>query len=140
MEQGVITNITGNGNWEGKYGIMYSFIVEFENGVTVEANSKSQLAPYGLGDTVWYEVTRETEYGKKGKISRTDPNVHFQSVGGQSKSNPDIQARIDASWSMGQAISILGSVDKVDESTLQVYLQEVRNLSTLLLEIRNQKL
>ena len=139
MTKGIIKNVTGNGSWEGKYGVMYSFLVEFEDGVSIEANSKSQLAPYGLNDTVWYEVVRETEYGKKGKISRTDPDQNFQkgSSGGGSQS-PDIQKRIDACWSIGQAITILGSVP--DEVSVAKWLEDVSDVSDMLIVLRDKKL
>ena len=37
-----VTNVQSNGTWEGKFGMMYKFEVEFENGDTGEYSSKSK--------------------------------------------------------------------------------------------------
>lgn len=73
MEKSIITHLTGSGQWEGKYGVMFTIVVQFENGDEVEANSKTEKPPYEIGDTVWYEVTKETQYGKKAKVTKQDP-------------------------------------------------------------------
>ena len=140
MEKSIITHLTGSGQWEGKYGIMFSILVQFENGDEVEANCKTEKPPYEIGDTVWYEVTRETQYGKKAKVTKQDPAQNFQASSGSSKSSPETQAKIDTCWSIGQAISVLGCVDQVNEESLTNYLQEVDKLSDHILAIRNAKL
>ena len=115
-------------------------VVQFENGDEVEANSKTEKPPYEIGDTVWYEVTKETQYGKKAKVTKQDPAQNFQASSGSSKSSPETQAKIDNCWSIGQAISVLGCVDQVNEESLTNYLQEVDKLSDHILAIRNSKL
>ena len=32
MKKSTVTRVAGNGTWEGKYGLMYKFEVEMENG------------------------------------------------------------------------------------------------------------
>ena len=141
MEKSVITHITGSGQWEGNYGVMYTIVVQFENGEEVEANSKSQTPPYAVGDTVWYEVTKETQYGKKAKVTKQDPDQSFQksfnSEGGGNQSS-DVQKRIDACWSIGQAITILGSVP--EGISVAKWLEDVGDVSDLLMTLRNSKL
>lgn len=62
-----------NGNWTGKYGIMYSFKVTFEDGVTIEANSKTDQPPYKVGDEMSYEVTNDDpKFGAKGRVFKPD--------------------------------------------------------------------
>lgn len=68
-----IKAITPNGNWTGKYGTMYSFKVTFEDGVTIEANSKTDQPPYRVGDEMSYEITNDDpKFGAKGRVFKTD--------------------------------------------------------------------
>lgn len=68
-----IKAITANGNWTGKYGTMYSFKVTFEDGVTIEANSKTDQPPYKVGDEMSYEVTNDDpKFGAKGRVFKPD--------------------------------------------------------------------
>jgi len=140
MEKSVITHVTGNGQWEGNYGVMYTIVVQFENGEEVEANSKTQTPPYSVGDTVWYEITKEGQYGKKAKITKQDPNLVFNKAGGGDVGNQsnDTQKRIDACWSIGQAITILGSVP--EGISIEKWLEDVGDVSDLLMTLRNEKL
>ena len=41
MKKGKVKRVTANGTWEGKFGVMYKFEVEFENGDVGEYSSKS---------------------------------------------------------------------------------------------------
>ena len=44
MEQkkSIVKSVTPNGTWEGQYGLMYKFEIEFENGDVGEYLSKSE--------------------------------------------------------------------------------------------------
>lgn len=137
MKKAVITGIVANGQWEGNYGVMYSFLVTFDDSEKVEANSKTDVPPYVVGDTVWYEVTKETQYGKKAKVTKQDPEQGFQKSSSTSQS-PDVQNRIDACWSIGQAITILGPVP--GEISVQKWLEDVEDVAGMILKLRNKKL
>jgi hypothetical protein len=68
-----IKSILPNGNWSSKYGTMYSFKVTFEDGVTIEANSKSEQPPYKVGDEMSYEVTNDDpKFGAKGRVFKPE--------------------------------------------------------------------
>ena len=68
-----IKAITANGNWTGKYGTMYSFKVTFEDGVAIEANSKTDQPPYKVGDEMSYEVTNDDpKFGAKGRVFKPE--------------------------------------------------------------------
>lgn len=68
-----IKAITANGNWTGKYGTMYSFKVTFEDGVTIEANSKTDQPPYKVGDEMSYEITNDDpKFGAKGRVFKPE--------------------------------------------------------------------
>lgn len=73
MVQAQIESIQGKGDWQGKFGTMYTFEVSFADGTVGEANSKTAEPPYKVGDEVYYEVQRENQYGKKLKISKNPP-------------------------------------------------------------------
>lgn len=42
MKKSKVTQVTSNGTWEGKFGLMYKFEVSFENGDCGEYSGKSQ--------------------------------------------------------------------------------------------------
>ena len=73
MVQAQIESIQGKGDWQGKFGTMYTFEIAFADGTVGEANSKTPEPPYKVGDEVYYEVQRENQYGKKLKISKNLP-------------------------------------------------------------------
>ena len=73
MVQAQIESIQGKGDWQGKFGTMYTFEIAFADGTVGEANSKSAEPPYKVGDEVYYEVQRENQYGKKLKVSKNPP-------------------------------------------------------------------
>lgn len=53
-----ITNIEPRGSFQGSNGLMYKFQVTFADGMSGEANSKSQTPPYRIGEQANYEQTR----------------------------------------------------------------------------------
>ena len=60
MEQkkSIVTSVTPNGSWEGKFGTMYKFEVSFENGDVGEYSSKSEeQTKFVVGSEVEYEFT-----------------------------------------------------------------------------------
>jgi len=73
MVQAQIESIQGKGDWQGKFGTMYTFEIAFVDGTVGEANSKTAEPPYKVGDEVYYEVQRENQFGKKLKISKNPP-------------------------------------------------------------------
>ena len=58
MKTDKVKKVTANGTWEGKFGMMYKFEVEFENGDTGEYSSKSQeQTKFIEGQNADYEFT-----------------------------------------------------------------------------------
>jgi len=56
MKKGKVKRVTANGTWEGKFGVMYKFEVEFENGDCGEYSSKSlEQTKFKEGEQVEYE-------------------------------------------------------------------------------------
>lgn len=130
MVQAQIESIQGKGDWQGKFGTMYTFEVSFVDGTVGEANSKTEQPPYKVGDEVWYEVKGENQYGKKLKISKNPP----QSFGGR-KEDPAIQKRIENSWAIQTAVQILGV--KPDKVTLNAYTTALEETAEAMLKLRD---
>tara|TARA_R110001599_G_scaffold97678_2_gene251794 strand:+ start:445 stop:978 length:534 start_codon:yes stop_codon:yes gene_type:complete len=131
-----IKTIQANGTWEGKYGTMYQFEVEMEDSTVGEANAKTPTPPYSVGSTVWYDVKGETKYGKKLKISTSDPNQQQQSQSNFTPQSSDTQTRIENSWAVQTAIQIYGPLPATGYD-LQTYLKKVNELAPTLLEMRD---
>ena len=76
-----IKDIQGNGSWtHQQHGLFFSHEYTFQDGVTMTANSKSEEPIFKIGETVEYNVTKESqEHGKSGKIQK--PQEQLQ--GGQ---------------------------------------------------------
>ena len=55
IKKSKVTSVQNNGTWEGKFGMMYKFEVEFENGDCGEYSSKSQ-------DQTKFVADQETDY------------------------------------------------------------------------------
>jgi len=117
-----VTKIVPNGNFTGKYGVMYKFTYEFDDNVLLVASHKTEQSPFKIGDAVEYEIRGEYNGIKEGKVSK--PNDFGK--GGQV--SPETQKRIDASWAIGQALTI--GVTQTEEQLL--------NTAQWLLECRNK--
>ena len=61
-----VTNVQGNGTWEGKYGMMYKFEIEMENDDHGEYSSKSaDQTKFVVGENVDYEHSYNEYQGNK---------------------------------------------------------------------------
>lgn len=58
------------GTWESANGTFYKFKYTFDDDVTITASHKSDSPKFKVGDEVEYEVTKENQYGKLGKVSK----------------------------------------------------------------------
>ena len=85
-----VKQIQGDGTWNSQHGLMYSFMVTMEDGTTLKANSKSQEPPYKVGDEVEYQVTKENQYGKQGKVKKFDANAPTKTYPVGGKNNDEI--------------------------------------------------
>ena len=56
IKKSKVTRVTGNGTWEGKYGLMYKFEIEMENGDIGEYSAKMEKQlKFIEGEEVEYE-------------------------------------------------------------------------------------
>ena len=75
IQSAQITRLDPDGKppYQSQNGPLYGFRVEFDNGQGGLVNSKSQTPPYGVGQTVYYEVTGQVGKLNKLKISKNPP-------------------------------------------------------------------
>lgn len=64
-----ITQLVEDGTWESNYGLMYQFLVTFEDGGHGQSKAKAKAPPYRVGDEVGYEYTGTYPKGQKLKIT-----------------------------------------------------------------------
>jgi hypothetical protein len=106
MEQkkSVVKNVTPNGTWEGNYGLMYKFEVEFANGDIGEYLSKSEKQDKFI-------VGQETEYQfKGGQYPRVKPVSNFNASYSSSKSDTNLEIRFSVAF---KAAIELCAADKI---------------------------
>lgn len=70
MQTAKVTAAQPTGQWEGNYGVMYTFDVTLSDGTAGSVNSKSPQLRFAIGDEVEYEVAGP---GKL-KLNRPNPN------------------------------------------------------------------
>ena len=136
METSKIKSVQANGTYNSKYdnAVMYTYEIQLENGQVGEVACKSENR-WSVGDEVEF-TANQTTFGVKLKLSK--PNSNYSNNGSYGGGKPDIQARIDASWSIGQAIAILGALPQ--GVSIEKWLQDVSEVSDMLLATRNTKL
>jgi hypothetical protein len=88
-----ITNIKSDGKpWESQYGTMYPLYVVLEDGGAGTTNSKTEVPPYKVGDSVGYDITGSTPRGvPKIKITR-NPKPGEGTAWTREDENPELEA------------------------------------------------
>ncbi len=109
-----VTRVTGNGTWDGNYGLMYKFEIEMENGDIGENLSKTPECRFKEGQVTDYEFT-------DGQFPRIKPVNNFQ----PKANNSDVQDNIR--FAQGLNIANLqfchGKIteDKIDDVAFEMY-------------------
>ena len=97
QKKSIVKNVQGNGTWEGKFGLMYKYEVEMENGDMGEYSSKSENQnKFIVGQQVDYEYI-------EGKYPKIKPVNNFQPRANYSNSNSDVQNNIRYAQSLNIA-------------------------------------
>mgnify|MGYP003132056597 CR=1 FL=1 len=98
-----VKNVQSNGTWEGKFGLMYKFEVEMEDGNVGEYSSKSK-------EQDKFVVGKEMEYEYDGgKFPKIKPHYNKGNFTGGFKGNDDRQRAINRWAGLGRAIDYLGA-------------------------------
>jgi hypothetical protein len=108
-----ITNITGNGTFDSKHGLLYKFEYTFEDGVTIAANHKTNASPFTIGQEIEYEVKGTNDYGAWGSVKKPDENFNNAASASANQnsqtSNDDRQKLIVAQSSLKAAVEFHNS-------------------------------
>lgn len=106
MNQSRILSITGNGTYNGNYGMMYKYEMNLENGNCGEYMSKSYTSienlPFKVGDVIEYEF-QDGDFPKIKKPRKYDPNFK----GFQGKNNPKTALEIARQSSLQRSLEYL---------------------------------
>ncbi|QDP64177.1 MAG: hypothetical protein Unbinned2250contig1000_36 [Prokaryotic dsDNA virus sp.] len=130
MKNSKITALQSNGTWETKRGdTMYSFEIQFEDEQVGQCNAKTAEPPYALGDTVFYEVTRSTNFGDVLKVTKNDPSA-FNGTSNGAPKNDEVKKNIENSWAIKTAVMIIG---ECKAETYDEYLEQMAILARILL-------
>ena len=104
MKNGKVKNVQANGTWEGHYGLMYKFEVEFENGDSGQYLSKSQ-------NQTKFVIGQETDYEYiGGKYPKIKPASNYQKNSTPPK-NEKTQEYIIKQNALTNACNIVGESD-----------------------------
>ena len=85
QKNSTVTRVTGNGTWEGKFGLMYKFEIEMENGDIGENLSKTpecrfkegQQTDYEFIDGEWPKIKPVNTFQPKASNSDVQDNIRF---------------------------------------------------------------
>lgn len=82
-----VKSVTADGTWESKYGLLYQWQVELENGKSGRVNTKNQKPWFEVGSEVEIKDYKEgvDQYGNKWsnmKLDKPDGQKSFKSGGG----------------------------------------------------------
>jgi hypothetical protein len=135
MSESKIKSIQANGTFESQYGTLHKYECELEDGVVGEVATK-QPDRWKVGDEVEYTKS-DSNWGVKLKLNK--PGMANARPGGSgSRTSPEVQKRIDASWAIGQGIALLGSMPVYDPKSFADYNMELEVVARTLLKIRDQ--
>ncbi|QDP63645.1 MAG: hypothetical protein Unbinned3987contig1001_21 [Prokaryotic dsDNA virus sp.] len=87
IKKSIVTRVTGNGTWDGNYGLMYKFEIEMENGDIGENLSKSQECKFKEGEETEYEFTEKNGYFKIKPVSNFQPRANYSTNGSDVQDN-----------------------------------------------------
>ena len=97
MAQSKVTQVQGSGTWND----LYKFEYTFEDGTVLTAFHKTAEAPFKAGDLAEYEVRKETERGKSGKVGKPQQG-NYQ----PRQQDPDKQKNIARSVALNNAVAL----------------------------------
>lgn len=91
-----VKNVQGAGSFFSKAGNcqMYGFDYEFEDGVLMTANHKTEHPPFGIGSQIEYQIKETNQYGNKGSVGKPkEPHVGGSSFHSNNQSTPSTFAK-----------------------------------------------
>jgi hypothetical protein len=108
IKKSVVTVTSSNGTWEGKYGLMYKFIIEFENGDRGSYLSKSETQnKFIIGNEAEYEYTG-------GEYPKIKP--HYANPISNNYSNKNSETRDEIRFS----VAFKGAIDLASSNVIDI--------------------
>ena len=108
IKKSVVTVTSSNGTWEGKYGLMYKFIIEFENGDRGSYLSKSETQnKFVIGNETEYEYTG-------GEYPKVKP--HYANPISNNYSNKNSETRDEIRFS----VAFKGAIDLASSKVIDI--------------------
>jgi hypothetical protein len=108
IKKSVVTVTSSNGTWEGKYGLMYKFIIEFENGDRGSYLSKSETQnKFIIGNEAEYEYTG-------GEYPKIKP--HYANPISNNYSNKNSETRDEIRFS----VAFKGAIDLASSNVINI--------------------
>ena len=132
MEKLTISAVEPKGTWDSQYGTMHESWVTLSDGREGSVNSKA-ADTWKVGDAVEVKEAVPGKYGTKFKLGK------WQAGGspGNYKPDPETGLRIDASWAIGQAISMKKAENAEQIVQTALWLLECRNFIITELKKKN---
>lgn len=93
-----VKSVQANGTYQNKFGLLYKFDYEFEDGKSLSANHKTQEGNFKPGDEVEYEIKGSNDYGSWGSVSK--PKEEF-------KKNDDYVKGIEVGHAINNAVNMI---------------------------------
>ena len=113
IKKSVVTVASPNGTWEGKYGLMYKFIIEFENGDRGSYLSKSETQnKFISGNETEYEYTG-------GEYPKIKP--HYANPISNNYSNKNSETRDEIRFS----VAFKGAIDLASSKVIDI--KDIKN-------------
>jgi hypothetical protein len=113
IKKSVVSLVMPNGTWEGKYGLMYKFIIEFENGDRGSYLSKSETQnKFISGNETEYEYTG-------GEYPKIKP--HYANPISNNYSNKNSETRDEIRFS----VAFKGAIDLASSKVIDI--KDIKN-------------
>tara|TARA_Y100000004_G_C8958522_1_gene432051 strand:+ start:19528 stop:20088 length:561 start_codon:yes stop_codon:yes gene_type:complete len=110
-----VASIQGAGTYESKNGLLYKFDYTFVDGSSINANHKTQQAPFKPGDEVVVEERGRKDDFVWGAVRKRQEGFWTGTPEQVPYNKDETTKRIEASWAVNTAVVGLGSLKNLTE-------------------------
>lgn len=76
-----VQSVTPSGHFDGSFGRMFKFNYVMEDGISIQANHKTETGFFAAGSEVEYNITKDSpQYGLSGKVGRVQDEQYRQAA------------------------------------------------------------
>jgi len=127
-----VASIQGAGTYDSKNGLLYKFDYSFEDGSSINANHKTQQAPFKAGDEVVVEERGRKDDFVWGAVRRRQEGFWTGTPEKVPYNKSEEIKRIEASWAVNTAVVGLGTLKDLDN--IESYARELLLMRDRLVE------